>query len=1686
MRKVISLILMLTVCVVFAGAYSGGSGSSADPYQIADLDDLQELSDSSSVWDSCFIQMANINASATRNWDSDKGFSPIGNLTTRFTGKYNGGNFIIDSLFIDRSGENDIAFIGRTNGAIIDSLGLTNIDFSGDSRVGGFVGYNDNVSKIRNCYATGKIIADRMVGGLVGENIGSSEIRNSYSNVQIDGTSSIGGVVGYNYTGTVIENTYSIGSASGSGDNIGGLIGYEYGSTVTNSFWNSDSNISSAKGTGKITAELKNYITFTDEDSKGLNSAWDFVGNINDDLGNDDIWGISKNNNGYPILTSFADGDSLLSLVRLDSLTNMTTASVVGNGNILHLGSINPTAHGFCWSTLSNPTTLDNYSDENSASSSGFFTSNITGLIEGTTYFARAYTTNDFGTFYSNEIEFVAGVSVVVSDSISNISDNSAIGYGNIISLGATNPTAYGYCWNTSGDPIISDNYTDEGSTSSTGIFTTDITGLISGQQYYARAYATNSSGTSYGSEIEFIAYSSPAGSGTTIDPYKVASLGNIYWITQNSDKWDKNYIQTADINMERTMSWDNGKGFIPIGNTDILFSGVFNGAGFILNSLFINRPNSDYVGLFGKTDGSQIDSVSIRNADITGKYYVGSLVGYNYNTNVTKSYSNGQINGHTNVGGLVGTNWLASIENSYSLCSVNGSGSVGGLVGFNYSSTVAKCYSGGSASGSGTIGGLIGDEISSTITNSFWNSDSNASSSGGTGKTTLEMIDIDSTNNCFYKNGWDFVELSTNGSEDIWNQGNNRNDGYPYFDRQYPSDNLGLSYYSTEIPEGAGTESNPYQIANLRNLFWLSQFPNEWDKYYIQTADINAGASSTWDSNSGFTAIGIESTRFTGEYNGKGHIIDSLYINRPGINSIGLFGKTTNSEIDSLGLTNVNITGRGGVGALVGYNILSTVSNSYSTGNITGTNVNVGGLVGTNYSSIVTNTYSTATVNADEKVGGLVGINYGSASTVSNSYSTGNVSGNSVVGGFIGWNYMGTVINSFWNTETSGQSTSDGGIGKTTAEMTDTTTANCFFQNSWDFVEKTDNGTDDIWNQGNSRNNNYPYLAWQYPNDELGLIRGIIQPENGDGTESNPYQITDVDDLYWLSKTDSVWNKNFHFIQTADINLGESRIWNDSTGFRPIGNIADCKFIGEYHGQGHIIDSLFINRPSNHYNGLFGYTDGSLIDSLGVTNVNITGDWRAGGLVGVNYRHSIVNNCFSTGIVNGASVIGGLVGHNYYDSSEVNNCYSSVIVNGEDEVGGLVGYCYIGKITNSYSIGSSSGGGLVGRRDSSPFITNCFWDSTASGNSTSVAGTGKTTAEMKNYNTFTDTTYSAGLDTSWDFVTNPNDDSNNNDYWDMDQDGSGYPILSWQPETDTILTNNTLPLITGLQDTISFKNDTTSTLNIWDIVSDTQTEDSLLNYTFTTSNDSITTYYNSNSGILTLSSDILYFGFSELTVEVADNFGMTKDSVIVNVINSNELPIISGLQDTISFKNDTTSILNIWGIVSDTQTADSLLNYTFTTSNDSITTSYNSNSGILTLSSDILYFGISQFTIEVADNFGMTRDSAIVKVIRSQVGVIDNTIPKEFSLNQNYPNPFNPSTTIEFAIPKMTDVNITIYNILGQRIKTINMREKQAGIYKIIWNGENEFGQVVSTGIYFYKIIAGKNSDIKKMVFMK
>ncbi len=282
-------------------------------------------------------------------------------------------------------------------------------------------------------------------------------------------------------------------------------------------------------------------------------------------------------------------------------------------------------------------------------------------------------------------------------------------------------------------------------------------------------------------------------------------------------------------------------------------------------------------------------------------------------------------------------------------------------------------------------------------------------------------------------------------------------------------SENLFSETTAVAPSSGDGSSVNPYQIANLANLRWLSETSTYWASgiYFIQSANIDATETSIWNYESGFSPIGNEDNKFQGNYNGQNHIISNLTIHRASINDVGLFGYVNNnSTISNLGLVDVNVFGNAlYLGALVGLGENCDVSNCFSTGSVTGSS-RVGGLIGQISTGSETNCYSTASVNGTDFIGGLVGENL--SATMVNCYSAGVVNGaTSNIGGLLGYSGSSSTTSSYWDINTSNQSSSADGTGESTSAMKTQAT-----YTGWDF--------EIIWSIDGSGiiNNGYPYLT--------------------------------------------------------------------------------------------------------------------------------------------------------------------------------------------------------------------------------------------------------------------------------------------------------------------------------------------------------------------------------------------------------------------------------------------------------------------------------------------------------------------------------------------------------------------------------------------------------------------------------
>jgi len=429
--------------------------------------------------------------------------------------------------------------------------------------------------------------------------------------------------------------------------------------------------------------------------------------------------------------------------------------------------------------------------------------------------------------------------------------------------------------------------------------------------------------------------------------------------------------------------------------------------------------------------------------------------------------------------------------------------------------------------------------------------------------------------------------------------------------------------------------------------------------------------------------------------YNHYGTISDSHFSGEVmGTDEIGgligsNFGTVNNSHSSG------KVVGSLRVGGLVGYNS-GTITNSHYSGDVIGESRKIGGLVGFNLGNIVSS-YSTGNVTGKWEVGGLVGQNggYSPEGTIINSYSSSNITGRYYVGGLVGNNiylivnsyFIGKVIGNidvgglvgdnsgmissgYYDKQAIKQSQgTDIGIGKTTAEMQSKA-----FVDSLNFIAGFLSANAWVYSPGK-----YPVLSEQiasWPD----ISRFFA---SGNGTEANPYVISTKKHLenlaYFTNLGATFLGKHFKLSQNIKVNTG--RIFAGK--WTPIGG--KPSFQGTFDGNGFAVSGV------SGEGGLFRTLGASgIIKNLGVTDVDIKIDDRAGGLV--YYSEGTIINCYSTGRVAAKyNIAGGLVGCNCGDSSRIINSYSTASVSGQNYIGGLVGVNK-GFISGSYSTGKVNG----------------------------------------------------------------------------------------------------------------------------------------------------------------------------------------------------------------------------------------------------------------------------------------------------------------------------------------------------------------------------------------------------------
>lgn len=307
---------------------------------------------------------------------------------------------------------------------------------------------------------------------------------------------------------------------------------------------------------------------------------------------------------------------------------------------------------------------------------------------------------------------------------------------------------------------------------------------------------------------------------------------------------------------------------------------------------------------------------------------------------------------------------------------------------------------------------------------------------------------------------------------------------------------------------------------------------------------------------------------------------------------------------------------------------------------------------------------------------------------------------------------------------------------------------------------------------------------------------------------------------------------------------------------------------------------------------------------------------------------------------------------------------------------------------------------------------------------------------------------------------------------------------------TLTVLNVNDPPVLSAIPDT-SFNEDEQLSFAIsylYDFVYDSDNADSTLTWSLSDT-DYVQAAANKDSVILSAEND----WFGKDTVLLIVNDGMLSDSTewIITVHPENDPPHFTELMpDSITFDSNVNDTLLLTGLASDIDSPDSILTW-----------SYVHSSFVLCEINDTLnfaVFGVEDYmsgqdtvVLSVSDGELHAYDSLTI-IVNPVTGVeyLMSQIPKEYSLRQNYPNPFNPITNIIYGIPKRSHVVIKIYDLLGREVVTLVDKKQEAKYYKLIWDAKDRFGNNVSSGMYFYRIVVKSGNSVftetKKLLLLR
>ncbi len=818
-----------------------------------------------------------------------------------------------------------------------------------------------------------------------------------------------------------------------------------------------------------------------------------------------------------------------------------------------------------------------------------------------------------------------------------------------------------------------------------------------------------------------------------------------------------------GDIDSDDTY-WNEGKGWLPIGNADDPFIVRFYGNGHSLTNLFINRPDEDEIGLFGQlgpipalfsveaTDlGFDILDVGLIGVDISGRDKVGSLVGRADGSETRGSHASGRVAGRDRVGGLVGES-ESGVWQSYAAVKVSGRNSVGGLIGsqsttkvlnFIFHSRIGVCYATGDVSGANAVGGLVGSSgvwiraayatgnVSGTGSRQMGASECELGGGGvgglvgnacyprrfggdifasyATGMVSGSvgvggLVGTTHSEVVFRNNYWDMEAsgVRVGVGEDDLNE-NGVIDGTE-------SHSIGLAGRTTAVLQAPTDYEGIYETWNLDvNVDGEPDAPWHFgtsSQYPALTADLNENGSATWQEFGYQVRGGLTLTAVATEGQAQvalawTQVSTSPWSPAPGVTYTLARDDGTTEEAVEKGTTALRYTDTDvTTGATYTYRVTALFDGGEA---IRSAPVSV--IAGEGNQPPVA-------VGILEDLFLRVGAGTGTVAL------------------------SGAFRDPESDTLAYGASSSETAVATVTSSAAQLTITPVAAGRAAITVTATDAA-----GSNHSATQRFTVTVWpanavDYDTDDDSLIEisdlaqlyAVRHDLDGDGTPTgrgkSSYDTAFPNALERMGCSLSVGCRGYELTEDLDFDTD-----GNGAGWVPIGGAGTTLDAGLYElanpftaifeGNGHTVSHLFIETDTILLVGLFGYAESSSnIQNLGLIDADVSGPELAAGLVGFN--NGEIRGSYVTGRVSGIENVGGLVGINS-TFGEILGSYATSHVSGDDDVGGLVGDNR-GDIFASYATGRAAGdtdvGGLIGNNKSTGEISASYATGTVSGGS--------------------------------------------------------------------------------------------------------------------------------------------------------------------------------------------------------------------------------------------------------------------------------------------------------------------------------------------------------------------------------